>query len=837
MIQLFNRYIFSASVAVNMFSMTVLMIALTFLGHSDVAADVGLVHGATMAVFFAFSANARNIILGNDNVQVIKKLFYFRLLLVFPLAVVAYFLSQGVAGNVGLLTFALIIRRCCEWIAELQISEREKNIDQPYAWRFFLFQLSSLILLLTVYNFQGSTIFFFALGIWVLSPCLQIVSFVLRTCSLPSSRGKFHIKSFLPHVGSTWIVAISTYIFRLFIILLVGKNTAGVLFSAYAIGGMVNSVYTYAIGPTLRMQVEPKSGVNEAKYTYFMVLFLIVIGLIIISLPNLSIDSFIINDTLFIYGIGYSLIGAGLMIMAQRRRIYMLQTQGLSVFVPDVLANITIIAIVPLVFFMFGQEWFATLFLLNSCVTVAIYFLPSSGERMSNIFTEKRNGKILTRLCNRETIQFLVIFFLFIPIFFLLNGQIFYDEQRFNGAIFDSLGNLYLLPLPLSIIACCLGAMFLLRFDKVNFSSSFLFSFFAVLIMSTFISIGSGFSTNQADSISKLSLLLQFVMPVFGLVLGQSYIEPKKIFFRFESIALLVIILIVPIQVFATLEQEVQVLTPYLYYFSIYQHLQYIPVVFIGLFFLALLSLPLDRWLRFVFLVLAPFIGVYSAASLSITVFLTVIFCSVISIYFLTKKGLGLFIISLSLILIASMVGHFMTMNADPTYVQKFGTIEQKTEYAIPDIIADVPAPVMKKYIPGNLTTRQYYMKMYLDGVLSSPTMFFFGHPKRPDRQIMPSAHNYYLDLIYNFGFVAVVPFLYLIFITVRYCYYCIFSSAKVSLRTTALAFLIILFILVDNSLKVSFRQPYSGLIMFFLWGVFLSRMSSITSASKTLPS
>jgi len=31
--------------------------------------------------------------------------------------------------------------------------------------------------------------------------------------------------------------------------------------------------------------------------------------------------------------------------------------------------------------------------------------------------------------------------------------------------------------------------------------------------------------------------------------------------------------------------------------------------------------------------------------------------------------------------------------------------------------------------------------------------------------------------------------------------------------------------VLIDNSLKVGFRQPYPGIIMFFLWGVLLNRL------------
>jgi hypothetical protein len=48
---------------------------------------------------------------------------------------------------------------------------------------------------------------------------------------------------------------------------------------------------------------------------------------------------------------------------------------------------------------------------------------------------------------------------------------------------------------------------------------------------------------------------------------------------------------------------------------------------------------------------------------------------------------------------------------------------------------------------------------------------------------------------------------------------------ASPSLLGLALVVLFILF--VDNSLKVGLRQPYPGIISFFLWGVLLSRLSN----------
>jgi len=39
----------------------------------------------------------------------------------------------------------------------------------------------------------------------------------------------------------------------------------------------------------------------------------------------------------------------------------------------------------------------------------------------------------------------------------------------------------------------------------------------------------------------------------------------------------------------------------------------------------------------------------------------------------------------------------------------------------------------------------------------------------------------------------------------------------------------------VDNSLKVGFRQPYPGMIMFFMWGVLLIQISTLSKQPETI--
>ena len=65
--------------------MTILLIAVGVMGQSELAADIAIVQGATLAVFFAFSANARSIILGESSKISWLQILRSRVLLMAPL--------------------------------------------------------------------------------------------------------------------------------------------------------------------------------------------------------------------------------------------------------------------------------------------------------------------------------------------------------------------------------------------------------------------------------------------------------------------------------------------------------------------------------------------------------------------------------------------------------------------------------------------------------------------------------------------------------------------------------------------------------------------------------
>src|SRR5262245_17236933 len=79
-------------------SLTLLLIFAGLLGDGRLAADLAVAQGAAIATFYAFSANARNLILQRDAKAGVADLIAARIALILPLCATAYFLSVGVAA-------------------------------------------------------------------------------------------------------------------------------------------------------------------------------------------------------------------------------------------------------------------------------------------------------------------------------------------------------------------------------------------------------------------------------------------------------------------------------------------------------------------------------------------------------------------------------------------------------------------------------------------------------------------------------------------------------------------------------------------------------------------
>ncbi len=786
------NWLFPAAVMANTFAVTCMMIVLGLAGESVMAADFGIVHGATVALLYSFSANARSIILNPAASISAGGILGCRLLLLIPLGLLSLWLSLHIARVETVLAVALVIRRCAEWIAEVHVSEMERTREKRRAIGFLAIQ-TILFPAVALWLAAGLPHALPVLFLWATSPVWLSLRFLQRADIGSLAAGNW--LQLLPHFGSTAIIGISVYVFRLLILLLVGKVIAGDLYTAFAIGGLLGSVFGHVIGPTLVLRETRGIARGFPLWIKLAIAAATAAGLgLYLAAGNTPWLSLAGKTPLFWQATGLSLVGSAIMVVAWHIRLKILQQQTENdVFGPDVLTNILIVAAVPYAFYLLGINALAGLYLFSAVLALLFYF---RADRSARAWTNP--DKVRERWIDAG-----IALLLFLPLFFQLSGKIFWDPEY----LFDSKGNLMLLPIPVSVLACYGGILLLGRFSRANLALILIFSTFALMLLTSVLLAHVQPGQEQA----KLILLIQFVLPMFALVLGQLYGSDKSSSGLpvVAACFLWILVFLVPTQLVFTWLGSSPILSPSLGLFSVYQHLQYVPVMFVAAYLLALYTLWENPPYRKILLVMGAALGIYTGASVSALANAGLI-AGVVAFAVMAgrRSSPRKTLLALVLAVLVCSIGYF-----------SYATGRMGPKYDLIHLQTDTAA-----FAPKNLAQRIAYWKFYAGEILASPKSAVLGHLSAPDRSKYPSAHNYYLDFAYNFGIVPLLPLLGLIGLTlfgVRRKW----PVVKTSLPLLGLTAVVLFLLLVDNSFKVGMRQPYPGILTFFLWGILLSHL------------
>jgi hypothetical protein len=825
------RYSFPLAFMANTFAVTVLLIALGLTGNQSMAAEVGVVQAATLALLYAFSANARSLILNKSSGVSAYAVMVGRLLLLVPLAAASYWLSAQVAGVGQALAVILIIRRCIEWLGEVHLSEMERLAQYDVAKHYFGLQ-SVLLILLLIWLIGGFGFPLLGLFIWAVLPLMFSLGFIWKLLATASSPLSGVVGKMLPNLGSTAIIGVTVYVFRLLILLVAGKENAGDLYTAFAIGGVTGSVFANALGASIALHEQSSGKRYLPSFLRYALNSSLLFGAVIFigAISRISILASTGKSYFFWETTGLSMIGGVIMVYAQQVRFRLLQHDSEhDVFGPDVLMNILIFALVPFAFYLFGLESMSALYLVSSLMAYLFY---TSAKKEKQEIMGKQVYSLRVEQFLRNTIGVLLL----LPLFFQLSHGIFNE----TSVAYDSGGILRDLPIPVSVIACYGGILLLGTYRRAFVSFGYIFLTCVLMMMSSIINTQNLPIQQQA----KFILLIQYVLPMFALVLGQVF-EPVKISYSDDSYSkpfFWVLMIVVPVQMVFTWQSGLGYLSPRLGVFSVYQTLQYVPVIFVSAYILALFGLWHSSRYRIGLWILSLCMGVYVAASLSILA--GVLFFVGVTTFAVLRLRNNKEKLPLVLLLLAFVLSYTYFQYEKNMVRFKFGylagAVAKKMDVppAIPiplappadAVVQTLPSrPSAASKLPPNLTERFKYWNYYSKGITSSVESLLLGLSSPPDRSRYPSAHNYYLDFIYNFGFLALLPTLLLIGMTTLK----IFkrrSELLASPSLLSLSLVVLFLILADNSMKVSLRQPYTGLFTFFLWGILITKLSKLHS-------
>jgi hypothetical protein len=794
---------FPLAALLNSFTMSGLLVILGVTGYPELAVSIGLVQGATLATFYVFSANARNLILADHAGLIASRLAQVRLVLLLPLAAVAYFLSATIGGVPSMLALTLILRRAAEFMGEVSLAQHEHLNQRGFAQRAVFVEAGSFILCLVL------TIGFdFPLKVgaipWALSPLLSV--FGTRFSWKP--RRPFDIHALSPHVGSTAIIGICVYVFRVSVTLLIAKATAGELFTAFAIGGIIPTIFGQVLAPTLMRRFD--ASVMRWWWVGVLPIGMLLASGAIVMVAVLEPEWLlgVGRSRTFWLATGLSVAGGGIMTMAALLRARIIHRDREAVFGPDFLANTLIVISIPLIYFSGGITWLAGLYLLSALLNLVCVWGA----------TKRYAGKPYL-----HNILLLIAALLLVPIFFQLEGGLFRDPSL----AFDTQAQLLRLPIPVSFLVLFTGIIVLGNYTVARRGLAVIF-FSMLLFLASVFYLAGGHAAREGG---KLVLLAQFLFPMFGLVLGEMF-GAFTFGAIFERVALWVLLLVLPAQLVASWLSGSATAVPLVFVFSIYQYLEYFPAIAVALAVMAGIALwgrsPVTHPLIGI---LFPLVAIHAAASMSINAVIGGVTGMLVFVAFYWRDTKSRWQAA-GIVAVAILVGALYAglVAKVPIAGSDRAATTTETRAQIPD------SPSFKSgwSVSASSTARMTEQwRFFASGIVSSPRAFLFGHASRPDRDTHPSAHNYWLDMAYNFGVLAILPLLGLLLVSAR-SLWGLGTKAWSDPLLIGAAFASVYLILFEGLVNVGMRQPYAGIITFFVFGLLITRIGLAQRSSPT---
>lgn len=761
---------------INFVSLNTLVILLYFFGYKQLVIDIALFGSFVILLCQIFSFHSRTLLLSKTKTidtiaTLIQRLIFSLIIFTVSSLFITFFVQED--RNLAICVMVALITN---WIYEIILTKEEVISNRIQKTHLFL---TLLCFLLIITSFIVGNFVLLKITIILYSAIIlyQILKFLYNNINQIKEQrytvDAFFGIYFFSSFGSSLSISISNFLFRYFIVILSSLEVSSAVIIGFMFGSLPVSLFYNIFGASLiRNQINIK---KIKKYSTYFLICVVISVVFILSNYNLDIISnFLIKENILFITIFFSILGMFPMLsgLYKRQKIIQDSKSKLSFFYLDMIFGLTVSIIVPLVYIMNYELFFSTCFLLSGIFSFIIFNLSSN-------------------LKNKNLILLLVTL-LPLPIFFE-----FLDNLReFNFLILNQennhriLENFYSLPIPLSLIIIPVLVLSLMQIYKYKLVSIYSISISFLIGILSMIYL-------QRLTFSNFLNIIQFFLPMIAIIAGEISGRIRLISKVFFKNFFYLSFIIISLQILFTLILQNQMIPSNLFGIHIYQNIEFSSTVFfLGIFFyITLNSNELDNfndlkkiniykfYLSLLLLLFAYFIN-------SISIYLLLIIFSVY-LSFINKNYLLFLLIILSyfaliIYLKDSLSLDFLGDHFKTIYISNLNflfEISQSAEYL---------------FFGSNISNKLY---------LSEKGTF-----------------NYYLDYIYNFGLISLIPMLFLIYYTIETTYKLRHKIFK-NFSNHILFFLFLFIIFIDSFLRTGLKQPFIGIVYYFIWGIYLSRM------------
>jgi len=341
--------------------------------NSFFAAEIGLYPGIVLLLTQVFSANARSLLLYNRDRsfydQAINIRFYLGLFVVFILTIYHYYHYDENFFILFILSFIVYI----SWINEINLAIHEKNRSSFFIKFFLIISFVFYFLIVANYLLKDENL----LKILQLYLCFHILFFLYHVNFLNFNIKKFikyfqnQFKEYLSFASSLFNI-IAIIIWRISLVLLLGKSTAGLFFASFAIASFPGTVFNNIIGQIVIINKRIKDFVSKSSNLLLIFYIICIFALIILNqifLKNYEFYNFF-NITLI------SLLGTPFMLRALYFRHMVLSINRRyqkKIFIIDIMYGVSISPIIAILFYIGGQDLLIYSYLISSFLALIYY--------------------------------------------------------------------------------------------------------------------------------------------------------------------------------------------------------------------------------------------------------------------------------------------------------------------------------------------------------------------------------------------------------------------------------------------------------------------------------